>query len=73
MVVHVAIPPVSARTVAWDITVDARPGAETETLAPSYRVAGICLALLAVVTAAVPVLIALALMVSPGGFARAFS
>jgi hypothetical protein len=74
MAVHVATTPSGlARDLPWDAVVGARPELATHTLRPPYRVAATAVALLALVTAALPVLLAVALLVDPGGFARAFS
>ena len=74
MVVHVTtVTSVSARAESWEAAVLARPEAEADALLPGHRVAAAAVALVALTIVAVPVLLAVALLVDPGGFARAFS
>ena len=71
MVVHAAVVTSgSARAEPWEALV-ARPDADA--LLPGHRMAAAGIALLALITVTLPVLLAVALIVDPGGFARAFS
>jgi hypothetical protein len=74
MVVHAAmVTSGSVRAEAWETVVVARPEAEDDALLPGHRVGAATIVLLALTTMAVPVLLAVALLIDPGGFARAFS
>ncbi len=58
---------------SWETAIGACPEANPEALLPGHRLAAASVALLALMTVAVPVLLAVALLVDPGSFARALS
>ncbi len=74
MVVHAAVVASgSARAESWNAAVAARPDTDAGALLPGHRVAAAGIALLALIAVTLPVLLAVALLVDPGAFARAFS
>jgi hypothetical protein len=74
MVVHAAVVASgSARAESWKAAVAARPDTDAGVLRPGHRVAAAGIALLALIAVTLPVLLAVALLADPGGFARAFS
>ncbi len=63
----------SVRAGSWETAMVARPEAEADALLPGHRLAAATVALLALMTVALPVLLAGALLFDPASFARAFS
>jgi hypothetical protein len=63
----------SVRAGSWATAIVARPEVEADALLPAHRWAAATVALLALMTVAVPVVLAVALLVDPASFARAFS
>jgi hypothetical protein len=63
----------SVRAGSWETAIVARPEVEADALLPGHRWAAATVALLALMTLALPVLLAGALLFDPDSFARAFS